>query len=57
MEHTKYQCNGCTTAYEQYVTGLLSPCNGTPYIYTTCVKIKVDDKTYIIKSWEEKKNP
>jgi hypothetical protein len=45
MEYMKYQYNGCTTAYEQFVTGLLSPCNATPYIYTTCFNIKVYEKS------------
>lgn len=44
MEYIIYQYNGCTTAYEQNITGLLSPRNATPYIYITCFKIKVDDK-------------
>ena len=45
MEYVKYQYDGCTTAYELYVTGLLSPRTATPYIYITCFKTKVDDKS------------
>jgi hypothetical protein len=44
-EHMKYQYNCCTTAYEQYVTSLLSPCNATVYIYITCFNIKASDKS------------
>jgi hypothetical protein len=45
MEHMKYQYNGYTIAYEQYVTGLLSPCNATPYIHVTCFNTKEYDKS------------